>query len=345
MECPQTISRVSVILAITFGLMACSKGGDVAHHDQQKLTIYSPAPPSIMLHQHNVEFGEALNSCQINNTVLPVALPKSINQLAELDAASKPYHLPIVTTIDFLPAIVKGGPDWHAYDTANADLKFVTSLHDVIFGVLAFDQSIQSPNDLIGKKIGAPPRPSAVRVYTEALLRDGWGILDEVEIVDILPPDLPAAIAEKRIDATTWSLMSETADGFLPMMPPLLKNSDAHWIETDTSVVKAINRDNDFKVATSIVDRTKIVGIDTPGARTMTLLSFRQGHAVWETTPENTVSAILSCVETMGPSSTALPHDVNEMAQWPELSEADVHSAAREFYKARGIKFTKIERE
>ncbi len=323
--------HVSQRLASLFAallLVAC--GGQDNDAAAPALTIYSPAPPAIMLHDHNVELGAALSACAVENEVTPMALPQSINTINTLDADEKPFHLPIVTTIDFLPAIKKAGPDWHAYDAANADLKFVSSLYDVAVGVLVFDPSIRSPEDLKGKRIGAPPRPSAVRVYTEALLRDGWGILDDVEIVDIRPPDLSAAIDENRIDATTWSLMSKTNDGFKPMMPSLLKRSEATWLPVDASVVNAINEKNEFEIAMTMTPLP-----DESGS--LALLSFKQALAAWEATPADTVAVILSCIETSSPGSTALPANVETMASWPGLSAAETHAAALQFYARRGV--------
>lgn len=322
-------------------LAACGK--EASGVKTPPLTIYSPAPPAIMLHEHNVELGDVLNACHVPSSVIAMALPQSVNHIGEMDAAEKPYHLPIVTTIDFLPAVKQAGPAWHAYDKANPDLKFVASLYDVVFGVLAFDESIRSPDDLKGRKIGAPPQPSAVRVYTEALLRDGWGILDDVEIVDILPPDLPAAVAEGRIDATTWSLLSETADGYRPMMPPLLSIQGAHWIETGAAVAAAINASNEFQIAPSVLDQSAIVGAGGEGGGAVSLLSFKQALAAWEATPKQTVQALLSCIEKEAENSVSLPRDVNHMADWPGLTLDDLHAVARDFYERRNIVLDKQE--
>lgn len=282
-----------------------------------------------MLHEHNIAFGDALAACNIDNAVVPLALPQSVNQTAALDEDVKKNQLPIITTIDFLPAIKKAGPDWHAYDRANDDLKFVTSLYDVVFGVLSIDQDIASPSDLKGKRIGAPARPSAVRVFTEALLRDGWGIIDEVEIVDISnPAELADAIANNEIDATTWNLMSVSPDGLNPLIPDLLEREEARWIGVELASVSAINAANVFKTESSY--------IETAEGEQVGLLSFRQALAAWETTPGETVTAILECME-KGAASNILPNVASEMAKWPDLVRAHVHPAAAEFYGQRGV--------
>ncbi|MEQ8936985.1 MAG: ABC transporter substrate-binding protein, partial [Amphiplicatus sp.] len=280
----ELVNRVggAALIFAALGLSACGLEEDGPA--SRALTLYSPAPPTIMLHDHNLELGEALTKCGIENLVVAMALPESVNNAGALKAEDKPYHLPIMTTLDFLPAINRSGPVWHSYDKANDDLKFVSSLYDVAFGVLAFDDDIATSADLIGKRIGAPPRPSAVRLYTEALLRDGWGILDKVEIVDILPPDLPSAIRQGRIDATTWNLLSETAAGFRPMAPALLAEG-AQWIVVDEAVADRINEANGFKVELSEVDLKALAHrTERQDTEAVSLLSFRQALAAWDST-------------------------------------------------------------
>lgn len=307
------------LVAVALSGVACA--GEEAEMAGLALTIYSPAPPAIMLHDHNVALGEALQGCGIPNTVVPEALPQSITQFSDASDDDKKYHLPIVTTIDFLPAIHHAGPAWHSYGRPYPDLKFVASLYDIAFGVLAFDDAIQSPADLRGKRIGAPPRPSAVRVYTEALFRDGWGLLEDVEIVDMKPSDLTAAVAGDAVDATTWNLISMPADGPRPMVPSLLEIEGAHWIPVDADAVQRLNEANGFEVARSVYSPAPGNAVD--------LLSFRQALAAWEATPDETVSAILGCLKKNETPDT--------MATWPGLAAAYTHKAAQAFFASHGL--------
>ena len=141
--------------------------------------------------------------------VVAIPLPDSINAITD-----KRHELPIVTTVDFLPARDGTGPSWHAYHRANKDLKLVCALYEVAFGILVFRK---------GPRIGVPPRPSSVRVLTEALLRDGYGILDEVELVDLRPDE----VTPDRVDATALHLLS-------------FKQGLAAWDGTEDSVVTSL---------------------------------------------------------------------------------------------------------
>lgn len=282
-----------------------------------------------MLHQYNVALGENLNACGIQNSVTPVALPESINQFSGAGDRKKRTELPIVTTIDFFPAIYQKGPSWHSYSRPNADLKFVASLYEVAFGVMAFDKAIKSPEHLKGKRIGAPPRPSAVRVFTEALLRDGWGILEDVEIVDIYPAALAEAVEIGEIDATTWNLATRSKSGLTAALPELLELESAGWVPVDTEAVRAINDANAFQVGLTL--------IRSSGDDETALLSFRQALAAWEATPNKTIASILACMIGGETVSNNLYRELHEMANWPGLNEAHVHQAALAFYRKHGV--------
>jgi hypothetical protein len=212
-------------------------------------------------------------------------LPDSINAITD-----KRRELPIVTTVDFLPARDGTGPAWHTYHRANKDLKVVCTLYEVAFGILIFRK---------GPRIGVPPRPSSVRVLTEALLRDGYGILDEVELVDLHPHE----VSPERVDATSWNLLLR---GRVPLIP----NLAGRWLDVGADAIAAINAANPFK-------------LDCVRVADTTLLSFKQGLAAWDSTEDTVVASLLQRL----PEATL---------DWPALSKSQVHPAAVEFFKDCG---------
>lgn len=215
--------------------------------------------------------------------VVAMPLPDSINAITD-----KRYELPIVTTVDFVPARDQTGPPWHAYDRANKDLKLVCALYEVAFGIQVFRK---------GPRIGVPPRPSSVRVLTEALLRDGLGILDEVELIDLRPDE----VDPRRVDATSWNLLLH---GSVPLLPRL----KGRWLNVSGEAIAAVNRANPFKTEGVRVAET-------------TLLSFRQGLAAWDATEQGVVVSLLQ----------SLPQP---RLDWPSLSEDLLHPGAVQFFRA-----------
>jgi len=285
------------------------------------LRLYSPAAGDPML-AYNNNVVETLNQCDptLDAGLIAVALPDSINQFAEVAPSEKASHWPIVTIVDFLPAVQQSGPDWHGFDRKNDDLLMVSALYDVGWGVIAFDPTIQTPDDLRGKRIAVPHRPSSLRVIIEAQLRDGWDILDDVILVDTPPNRVVDAVEAGDVDATFWNGVMSSPTGYLPMFPSL--SETGHWIDVDDEAVSAINTANGFDVST-----VAIQGDDGPR-----LISFRQGLAAWRSTDDTMINEALTCLSQNAGTLPGLPDSVDAMRYWPGMTKENLHPAARAFY-------------
>lgn len=287
------------------------------------LEITSPAPPTNPLHKLNLQLLEVMASDP--SLIVPkmpaVALPESINKLVGLSSSDRARSLPIVTTVDFGPARTGSGPAWHSYDRKNADLKFVTRLYDVGFGIHLFDRANTSPTfeDLKGKRIAAPPRPSAVRMMTEALLRDGWGILDDVTLVDMVPTQIAAALAAGEIDGTSWNLVLPMAAGMAPMMAA--PETSIHYIPVSIAEMERFNAANDFST-----------GLAPMLAGGPPLISFGQALAAWDDTDPALVNGTLRAMLATGGRFIGYPANASEMKRWPLLPDEAVHPVAQRFY-------------
>ena len=274
------------------------------------LIIYSPAPATTRLHALNEAFGQLLAKGGIANKVIAVALPDAINQIANLPPDERMLHLPIITPIDLLPAINKNGVEWHAYNRRNSDLKFVASLYDVAFGLTAFSANIKIPDDLRGKRIAVPPRPSSVRIYSEALLFDAWGLEGDVELIDMPPPKVLDAVKAGDIDATTWNITTLEGTETIAALPWVANHADAHWIAVDDEVARRINQQNDFIVETMMLGDVQ-------------LLSFRQGLAVWQETPDEIIRQIIDILTAS--KGGQLYHQMSDLRHWPEIDGKLLH--------------------
>lgn len=286
------------------------------------LRIYSPAPPAGPLHALNLQLEAAAAgwpALPVIETVA-IALPESINMLTQT-AADRSRHLPIVTTADFRPARLGSGPAWHAYDRPSPDLKFLATLYDVGFGIQVRPGAGTDAEALRGKRIAAPPRPSAVRLLTEVLLRDGWGILNEVEIIDATPQAALAAFEAGEVDALSWNLVLPGAAHFAPMLPA----AGAYLAVGETALAR-INAANAFTLA--LVPCLS----DAPP-----LLSFTQALAAWDCTDDALVTAMLACLAARGTDYPGLPDGIDAMVRWPGLAADEMHAAALRFYNDRGL--------
>ncbi len=316
------------ILPTGLMLPACATDQAGADAKTAATVIYSPAPATTPIHALNVRLAEAAieSSAFSSLDVQAVALPESINDFSGLPPLERRHHWPIVTTIDFDMARAGAGPDWHGYPRVNTDLKFVSSLTDVGFGISMWGVAVTDPEQLRGKRIATPPRPSAVRLMTEVLLRDGWGILDDVELVDMLPPQILAARAAGKIDGTSWNLVGPSVNGHRATVP---QSPADPWrfVAVDDAALAKINASHSFHLV-----QTKLLE-DAPA-----LLSLAQGLAVWDETQPAQIGAMLEFIEAKGMTIPGFASTAQQMAAWPGLSAEAVHPVARAFYKSRGIK-------
>jgi len=268
------------------------------------LTLYSPAPASIRMHALNEVLGRRLSAAGIVSKVNAVALPQAVNDICDLEVSKRAMHLPIMTAVDLLPAIRQTGPQWHSYTRANHDLRLLASLYDVGFGISVFDPALQSPQDLKGRAVYCPPRPSSVRLLTEALLFDGWGLEGEVELIDSRPPDLAPLIADGTLVATSWNLVTLEGDVTTPLIP-----AQSRFLPIDDPTLEKMNAAMAAPLGDCFVDDTR-------------LIAFRQGICVWDETPHDLCRKILGVLAGGG-----MPFfdDPARQTDWPGLARKHLH--------------------
>lgn len=314
---------------LSIGLIGASGCTAKSPNDDEKtmLTIYSPAPPNNPMHTLNLLLAEAASegTALAPMEIPPMALPQSINTVSGKPPEERSRYWPIVTTVDFAPARLGAGPDWHGYPRPCPDLKFVSRLYDVGFGIALWGEAVTGPDQLRGKRIAVPPRPSAVRLMTEVLLRDGWGIADEVTLIDMIPPQIAAARAAGDIDGTSWNLAVPGEGGHRPMLPAD-PNAPLHYAPVEAAALARINAANPFTLSLS-----QLVEGAPP------LLSFAQALAVWDESDGTQIGEMLEFIEANGSNLPGFPKSVAEMASWPGLTSDAIHPIARAFFKARGI--------
>ncbi len=268
------------------------------------ITIYSPAPATIRMHALNQILGERLLKAGIANEVVAVALPDAVNQICDMEPKQRALHLPIMTSVDLLPAIRRTGPDWHAYTRANSDLRLLASLYDVGFGICVFDPAIQTPDDLRGKAVYCPPRPSSVRLMTEALLFDGWGLKGEVELINSRPPDLAPMIVTGKLAATSWNLVTLEGVESTPLIPAV-----SRFLPVDGATLERMNAAMAALLGRCQVDGTSVI-------------AFSQGLCVWEETPHDLCQSIL---DVLGEGAGPFFDDPARQKKWPGLAKDHLH--------------------
>lgn len=328
----QTLSRRTLLkaasLAPALGLLPGVLTAREVRAAAGSVTIYSPAPAGTPLHALIMRLIDAAGHHPALQAlkVAPLPLPDSINSVAELPPGERGRFWPVITSIDFGMARSGKGPKAHGYPRVNTDLKFVARLCDIGFGIAMWGPPVTDPQQLRGKRLAVPPPDSSVRVLTEILLRDGWGISDDVTLVVMAPGDVTAARQAGKIDGTSWGLVGPTPAGHKVALPHDPSDPFRH-VPVDQPTLDRINAAHrSFTLA-----RTLLLADGPP------LLSFAQGLAVWDEADPDQVAAMLDFLEKKGAGIRGISASVAEMATWPALSADIVHPAALSFYRSRGI--------
>lgn len=268
----------------------------------------------------------------IVTSVEALALPDSINQMSNYPESLKCNKIVLINSFDYVAAIKQSGPEWHSYQRPNSDLRFVANLYRAAVGIASLDPKIANPLDLKGKRIAVPPRPSAVRVLIEALLRDGWGILNDVELVDSHPAQVSDRLNRGEIDATACESVLETADGYEVTSSSSMKHMAFEWIEVESSAVDQMNSSHGGGFKRSPVCRN-----DTE----VGLLNFDQGLSAWQCTEPEVVFQILNVLISRGIEwanrTGGVPFAIERMIDWPDLTNLTLHEGANQFYRNYGI--------
>jgi len=288
------------------------------------LEFFSPAPmgstsyivdtaPVILLNRFHK---------RITASARAIPAPDHLHMIDKLPNELKRYSLPVVPNTDFLPAILGKGPEWHCYQRKFTDLKFVATIGISAFALATYDPGIKIPQHLIGKTLGIRPRPSSLRVLKDAILRDAWGIDDNVIYKDCFRPHARKGLLEGDFDATFWFEIRQVVDGFEYLEPSGIEINNTQWVGISMEDVDKMNKKNPWKLHHVLVPRgslrTNGPKLDPPMDMGMAGLSM--ALCAWESTENEVIYELLKFMDD------------------PGLTEDSVHSGALEYYTDCGMK-------
>ncbi|MBW1802405.1 MAG: ABC transporter substrate-binding protein [Deltaproteobacteria bacterium] len=270
-----------------------------------------------------------------------VPAPDHIKKIDQLPSDLKKHSLPIVPSTDFIPARLGKGPEWHGYPRAHENLRFVACTGVVAFGAATYDPDIREPTDLIGKKIGVTPRPSSLRIMVEGILRDGWGIGEQVELVDVAPPRVKEMLLKGDIDATFWVQVWEVLDGFQCLDIGVIEARDTHWVSISLEDIERINQNNSWKTHRILVPGGSATGPKLAPPVDVGMAGFSTAICAWDCTEEEVVYELIRFLdeksELWSDHTNGCPMSLARMSRFPGLSDDMVHPGAMKYYKERGI--------
>ncbi|MFC1868509.1 TAXI family TRAP transporter solute-binding subunit [Thermodesulfobacteriota bacterium] len=310
------------------------------------LEFLSPAPVRPGMHDIDIAVVKLLNKFHSRITASWRAIPAPYHLLKtdKLPMEQKRHTLAITPNTDFIPACQGKGPDpAHDYDHPVTDLKFVASVSNTCWGLITYDPDIKTPEQLVGKKIGVEPAGGSPRVLSDAVLRDAWGIFDEVELIDCHPPQALKGMLAGDMDATFWMHAWETLDGFTCSMRNALEEKDTYWVGVSFEDIDRINRANNWKLSRVLVPMGSIgaAGPKLDPPEDVGLPSFFGAICAWDDTEEEVVYELVRFLDeqsALWPEYTGgCPLSLARMSMYPGMSDEMVHPGALRYYKENEI--------
>jgi len=293
---------------------------------------------------------------KINATWKWMPLPSSVNKIDKMPAEERKYAFAaFLPPTDFLLARAGGGPEKHKYTRAYTDLLFAGNVGTGGWTFLTRDRELaKDPRKLAGKVVGVVNPPEARAwgspdLLAYSILKDAWGIYDEVDLVKVSLPEVGGMFDAEMIDAAFWG-MANSLSGTYTIPGPFydtFKENQYYWIPLTQADVDKINAANPWKISLLTVPKGSIT-IPGPPAKTVNppedviMCDFGSALAAWEDTEEDVVYEMLRFIvanaDKIKEAGLRMHPDPESMAQWPGLTKDVVHPGALRFYETQGVK-------
>ncbi len=312
-------------------------------HEEVKLEFYSSpsgAPPYAISVASSAMMNE-LHPWLRASTLEGIGTVETIHAMDAIHPKRRPYVIANSVGSTMIPAAYLG---MEPYARKFTDLKFILTNPADLLTFCTFAPNIKTPQDFVGKRVAHMGRASTPTPLSEGLLRDAWGVFDQIENSYHPAPRLKDILITGVADvAFAISLNPKAAEGeygLAPYTAQILGAKETYWFNITPEDVRRVDEKNIFKTAHEVVPK----GTAGEGAPPTDIghAGFNSGWFCWETCPEEVIYELVKFFAENDEERTkrcrGLRMGAEYLAAWPGLTEDMIHPGALKYYKEHNIK-------
>ncbi|MFC1968084.1 TAXI family TRAP transporter solute-binding subunit [Chloroflexota bacterium] len=336
------LKGIVVMLGLILVAGGCAPKPDAGKQEMVDLEIYSTAGPGTPPYTVSLALSGMMNELhpRLRSTV--------IETLGSVDAIHTTNVLPPERKKSVFLCITTGvsmAEAWQGlaqYKRKFTDMKLVASTGKTGFTFITYDSNIKTPKDLAGKRLTLQLKTMPLYPLGEALLRDAWGILDQVKISDMAPTGTKDYLVTGIVDAAFVAPATENAGGKFGI-PPYVSEAQAarktYWVEVSEEDVARVNENNPWTVSRVEVP-TGAVGGGYPLEDTG-VVAWYNYIVAWDVADEEVVYELVKFLDENAAEwskrNRGLPSGAGYMGDFPGMTEDKIHPGALRYYKEKGI--------
>ncbi len=222
-------------------------------------------------------------------------------------------------------------------------VKIILQDEDIAHTFVTYNSQLKTPSDLIGKKLGTRSQGHGFRIASDALLKDGWGILEKCDIVGLQTGALKDGLITGMIDAALCTNVNWGTDAvqISSYAQEIVSAKTTYWINISKEDVDKVNAATPY-LHGHFVLRKGSVGTNIPPAdvghiSTASLLVC--GQEVDDKVVYELVKLIDENSKLFGEYIPILAGGAMNgkfIANAPMMTKDNVHPGAWKYYKERG---------